>query len=94
MSAEESKKLLDAFSFLWDKKKELDQIKPILVSLSTWWTPAPWWIFFSWSLAPRRLELAWKLSNCLWKLQEVCITLKLLSGNPPSITFVIGVREE
>jgi hypothetical protein len=37
-----------------------------------------WWIFYSWSLASRWLEVAWKLSNRLWKLQEVCITLTCL----------------
>jgi hypothetical protein len=41
-------------------------------------TLAPWWIFYSWSLTPRGLEVAWKLSNRLWKLQEVCITLTFL----------------
>ena len=34
MSAEESKKLLEAFYFLWDKKKELELLSGVGIYLS------------------------------------------------------------
>jgi hypothetical protein len=50
--------------------------KEVSDSLWDWAKPSPscvlvhlvkpeltWWIFYSWSFAPRRLEVAWKLSN-------------------------------
>jgi hypothetical protein len=59
---------------LWEKANPI----PFLCSWALGGPLAPWWIFYSWSLTPRRLEVAWKLSNRLWKIQEVCVTLTCL----------------
>jgi hypothetical protein len=44
-------------------------------------------------LAPRRLEVAWKLPIVLWQLQEV-YNCKSKIVEHSSIALVIGVREE
>jgi hypothetical protein len=49
---------------LWEKAN----LSPFSCSWALGGPLAPWWIFYSWSLAPRRLEVAWKLSNRLRKL--------------------------
>jgi hypothetical protein len=59
---------------LWEKANPIPFLCPWALDEPL----SPWWVFYSWSLAPRRLEVAWKLSNRLWKLQEVCITLTCL----------------
>jgi hypothetical protein len=75
---------------LWEKANP----SPFLCSWALGGPLAPWWIFYSWSLTPRRLEVAWKALQSIVEAPRSLYYPHLLSGNLPSITLVIGVREE
>jgi hypothetical protein len=50
------------------KHSENPTLEHLLILLNIFWS-----VFYSWSpLAPRHLEVAWKLSIVVWQLWEVC----------------------